>query len=380
MQLEQAWEIFNSVSLLTSLVGGVVLKAMIDALCKYAKIDEAYNLYNYSVKPRVYSRCCHHKHSWKYYEAETIIYGSFRDCVELDTVAYNTCIKSMLEAGKLHSAVSIYDRMISSDITPSLQTYGTMISVYGRGGKLEKAIEVFKTAQNLGVPLDEKLYTNMLNFYGKAGRFKEASHLFDKMKKNGIKPGLICYNSMINACATSGFHEEAESLLDEMCREGHSPDSVTYVALVRAYIESSHYSKAEETLFHVMPKKGVTPLPSHFNHLIIAYNKEGSINDALRIYDKMREMGVRPSIACCRSMMRAFLEFGLVEEGISFFETLHGCAKPDRYILSGAAHLYEFVGNGHEAAKVLDSINVQGLVFIRNLEVGSKCDRSNITC
>lgn len=46
MQLEQAWEVFDSVSGLSSLVGGIVLKAMIDALCKCLKIDEAYSLYN----------------------------------------------------------------------------------------------------------------------------------------------------------------------------------------------------------------------------------------------------------------------------------------------------------------------------------------------
>jgi pentatricopeptide repeat protein len=46
MQLELAWEIFDSVSELSSLVGGVVLKAMIDALCTCGNIDEAYSLYN----------------------------------------------------------------------------------------------------------------------------------------------------------------------------------------------------------------------------------------------------------------------------------------------------------------------------------------------
>lgn len=187
----------------------------------------------------------------------------------------------------------------------------------------------------------------------------------------------ISYNSMMNAYATSGRHEEAESLLYEMHKEGHNPDSVTYLALVRAYTESKHYSKAEETLFHVMPKESLTPSSSHFNYLILAFIKEGSINNAHRIYNQMREMGVRPNLVCCRSMMRAYLELGLAEEGISVFETLHGSVKPDSYILSAVAHLYQFVGNGHEAKRVLDSINVQGLVFIRNLEVGSKCDVSN---
>lgn len=45
--------------------------------------------------------------SGRYHEAESIIYGSFCDCVELDTVAYNTCIKSMLEAGALKFYLSL---------------------------------------------------------------------------------------------------------------------------------------------------------------------------------------------------------------------------------------------------------------------------------
>jgi pentatricopeptide repeat protein len=181
---------------------------------------------------------------------------------------------------------------------------------------------------------------------------------------------------MMNAYATSGRYEEAESLFREMHKEGHIPDSVTYLALVKAYTESKHYSKAEETLFHVMPKERLTPSSSHFNYLILAFIKEGSINNARRIYNQMREMGVRPNLACCRGMMRAFLELGLVEEGVSFFETLHGSVKPDSYILSAVAHLYEFLGNGHGAKNILDAINAQGLVFIGNLEVGSKRDAS----
>lgn len=45
--------------------------------------------------------------SGKYHEAESIINGSFCDRVELDTVAYNTCIKSMLEAGKMKYYLSL---------------------------------------------------------------------------------------------------------------------------------------------------------------------------------------------------------------------------------------------------------------------------------
>lgn len=90
----------------------------------------------------------------KHKEAENIIHKSFEGSLELDTVAYNTFIKAMLVAGwykafqpfieanirlthimthkfpfagKLHFASSIYDRMLSLGISPSIQTYNTMI-------------------------------------------------------------------------------------------------------------------------------------------------------------------------------------------------------------------------------------------------------------
>ncbi|TVU13043.1 hypothetical protein EJB05_46718, partial [Eragrostis curvula] len=199
-QLEQAQELFQSASA-SSLVGSHVYNAMVDSLCKCGKTDEAYNLFmemadqgnnrdavtvSILVSHLTKHVCCTHSHKMvvflpgKFQEAENIVHGCFRDKVQLDTVVYNTFIKLMLESGKLHSAVSIYERMISSGISPSMQTFNIMISVYGKGGKLDKAIQTFAAAQELGLPIDEKSYTNMLSLYGKAGRHRKASLLFDR--------------------------------------------------------------------------------------------------------------------------------------------------------------------------------------------------------
>lgn len=89
----------------------------------------------------------------KYHEVEDVIYTSFQANTDLDTVVYNTFIKAMLEAGrhclcflsfifwpyileikwqfhgtgKLRFAVSIYERMLFENISPSIQTYNLMI-------------------------------------------------------------------------------------------------------------------------------------------------------------------------------------------------------------------------------------------------------------
>ncbi|KAK1598127.1 hypothetical protein QYE76_018689 [Lolium multiflorum] len=376
-KLQKAQLLFESASAWFP-VGGLVYNAMVDALCKCSKTDEAYHLFMEMVD-RGHIRdavtisilVTHLTKHGKFQEAENIMHDCFAGEVELDTVVYNTFIKSMLESGKLYSAVSIYDRMIASGVPRSLQTFNIMISVYGLGGKLDKATEMFTAAQELGLPIDEKIYTNMLNIYGKAGRHQEASLLFSRMKERGIMPGQISFNSMINAYAASGQHHKAEVTFQEMQSCSHAPDSLTYLALIRAYTQGGCYTKAEEAI-QMMLGSNITPSSLHFNHLIFNFLKEGQIDEAHRICSQMRDIAVAADLACCRTMMRAYLEHGRVDEGISLFEMTCRLLKPDSFILSAAFHLYEHSGRESEAGDVLDVISLHGASFLRNLKVGSK--------
>ncbi|KAK9144218.1 hypothetical protein Sjap_004121 [Stephania japonica] len=307
----------------------------------------------------------------KHKEAESVIHKSFQDSLELDTVAYNTFIKAMLKAGKLHFATSIFGRMVSLGVAPSVQTYNTMISVYGRLRKLDKAIDMFDKACSLDAPLDEKAYTNMISYYGKAGKIQEAFDLFTKMQEEGIKPGKVSYNIMLNACAIAGLDEDATMLFQAMLRDGCSPDSFTYLALVRAYAASKKYSKAEETIIG-MQENGICPSCSHFNPLLFAYTKEGLIVKAEKVYGKIIEAGLKPDITCYQNMLRGYMDYKHVAEGISFFEQISESAKSDRFILSAAVHLYRFTGKELEAGIIIDSMNRLGVSFLKNLQVGLK--------
>jgi pentatricopeptide repeat protein len=132
-KLRKAQLLFESAS--TSFpVGGPVYNAMVDALCKCSKTDEAYHLFMEMVDrghirdavtisilvthltkhgKQVFNCyqslcmfspcCCVYSHCeitpGKFQEAENVIHDCFSGEVELDTVVYNTFIKSMLESG-----------------------------------------------------------------------------------------------------------------------------------------------------------------------------------------------------------------------------------------------------------------------------------------
>ncbi|KAK8969819.1 Pentatricopeptide repeat-containing protein [Platanthera guangdongensis] len=349
-QLNEALEIYALASR-SGVIGKAVYTAMIDTYCKCHKINEADLLYiemiekghgpavvAVSILVNAFSKNGYYSDALAgmFQKAELLIYDSFSTNADLDTVAYNTYIKAMLDSG----------------------------------GKLSSAIEMFNAAVNLVPSVDEKTYTNMISYYGKFGRVKEASLLFSKMKEGGIKPGKISYNIMINAYAIAGLHAEAENVFIEMANDGHSPDSLTYLALVRAYAQACMYYDAEKVISR-MNEAEISPTCAHFNYLILALVRERRIEDAERVCAQMKRAGLNPDLACCRTMVRMYMDYGRVEKGLDFFESTSGLIKPDGFILSAAVHLYEHAEKFAEAGKVLDDINLEGLLFLKNLKVGS---------
>lgn len=181
----------------------------------------------------------------------------------------------------------------------------------------------------------------------------------------------VSYNIMINVFACGGLYKEAEELFKAMQRDGCSPDSFTYLSFVRAYTESRKYSEAEETI-NSMQKNGVPASCTHFNLLFSAFAKAGVMPEAERVYNKMLGASLKPDLACYRSMLRGYMDYGHVEEGIEFFERMSESAEADRFIMSCAVHLYKSAGKGEKSASILESMGILGIGFLENLEVGSK--------
>lgn len=176
---------------------------------------------------------------------------------------------------------------------------------------------------------------------------------------------------MINVFAAAGLYHEAENLLLSMQKTGYSPDSLTYLAIIRAYTERLKYSEAEMAIMS-MQKEGISPTCAHFNLLLLAFTRTGLMGEADRIYRKIFSSGLNPDLESKSIMLRGYLDFGHVEEGIYFFERECCSVGPDRFILSAAIHLYKSASNESQAEELLNTMKNLGVPFLNNLEVGSK--------
>ena len=176
---------------------------------------------------------------------------------------------------------------------------------------------------------------------------------------------------MINVFATGGLYQEAENLFEVMQRDGHSPDSFTYISLVRAYTVSLKYAEAEKTI-DSMQKRGISVSCVQFNLLLSALAKAGLMAEAERVYGRLLGAGLNPDLACQRTMLRGYMDYGHLEEGIRFFESISKFVESDKFIMSAAVHLYKSAGQEEKAEAILESMSGAEIVFMENLKVGLK--------
>lgn len=181
----------------------------------------------------------------------------------------------------------------------------------------------------------------------------------------------LSYNIVISACADAKLYHEAESLLLGMQNSGFLPDSSTYLAIIRAYAEKKKYAEAEKTIIS-MQKGGISPTCAHFNLLLTALTRAGLMVEADRIYRRILSSGLNPDLDSKSKMLKGYLDFGCVEEGISFFKRECSSVGPDRYLLSAAIHLYRSAGNESHAEELLGTMRNSGVPFLDKLKVGSK--------
>jgi pentatricopeptide repeat protein len=177
-------------------------------------------------------------------------------CVE------DSMIIALAHAGDIDNAHIHRLRLIEQGASPSADAYGALIlSVKDTTDDASNALLLFNEALSSNIKMNIYLYNNIISKFAKARKADAALELFQRMKVDGVKPTSITYGALIGACARVGDVQSSETLFEEMC--GHEN------------------FKARVPPFNTMMQLYTMTKP----------NRER----ALWFYEKMREVGVRPT-------------------------------------------------------------------------------------
>ncbi|KAH7439414.1 hypothetical protein KP509_04G059600 [Ceratopteris richardii] len=160
---------------------------------------------------------------------------------------------------------------------------------------------------------DRFFHNLLIGMYGQCGALEEALATFFTITVRNI----FSWNLVIRTCTLNGHAEYALSLFDTMVREQEMPDHVTFLSLISACAQLKDMREARE-IEALISKSNMGSDVVIQSAIINMYNKCGSLDDAIRIFNSIQ---VR-DVVCWNTMMAAYSQLGHGEQALALFEEM----------------------------------------------------------
>ncbi|XP_024534904.1 pentatricopeptide repeat-containing protein At2g13600-like [Selaginella moellendorffii] len=189
---------------------------------------------------------------------------------------------------------------------------------------LERGRRIHADAIHTGYDSNPRVASSLINMYGKCGSAMEARRVFDRIQDRDRD--VVVWTAMILCYAENGEGFLALDLFSKMIRDGFSPNSWTLVALLKAcsslaakergvqvgekFVKADSLEKGMAIHSRVLGDE----LSNTFvaNSLVNFYAKCGSMVDAARVFDSMKERDV----VSWNSLVLGHVENGELEQAL----------------------------------------------------------------
>ncbi|XAR73286.1 hypothetical protein NMG60_11007204 [Bertholletia excelsa] len=249
-------------------------------------------------------------------------------------ISYNAMIEGYSKQEKLYEALDLFHEMRLRSFQPSLLTFVSLLGVSASLLTLQLSKQVHGLITKLGVSLDIFAGSALIDVYSKCSSVEDARLLFEEMSDKDI----VVWNAMLSGYAQQWENEEAIKLYLELQLSIQKPNEYTFVALITAASNLASLLLGQQ--FHnQLVKTGLDFDPFITNALVDMYAKCGSIEGARKIFD----CAAQRDDVCWNSMISTYAQHGEAEEALVMFERMiEGGVKPNYVtfiaVLSACVH------------------------------------------
>ncbi|XP_020109972.1 pentatricopeptide repeat-containing protein At3g20730 [Ananas comosus] len=282
--------------------------------------------------------------------------GSFEDALCLfrrierrDVISWNSLIGGCVLRGVVDNSFELFSSMLRDGLLPDHFTFGTILKACGKVKAHSYVEPIHALIVKLGYE-DESIVTgSLIDAYAKGRNMHSARTLYYSLHKSD----LVCSTALISGYSMEREHcHKAMELFSEINHRGMIVDEVILcsilnvcanvaslnlgrqihahtlknkssfdVAVANALIDM--YSKSGELhdahrAFNEMQYKNVISWTS----LIAAYGKHGIGEDAITLFIKMENEGVKPNDVTFLSILSACSHSGLTNKGMEYFNSM----------------------------------------------------------
>ncbi|GLU13201.1 hypothetical protein SLE2022_298460 [Rubroshorea leprosula] len=272
----------------------------------------------------------------------------FDTTADHNVISYNAMIEGYSCQEKLSEALDLFHNMRIRSFSPSLLTFVSLLGASAALCDIELSKQIHSLIIKFGVSLNLFAGSALIDVYSKCSCTEDARRIFEEMNERDI----VVWNAMAFGYTQQLENEEALKLFSELQLSRQKPNEFTFSALLTAASNLASLQQGQQ--FHTqLIKCGLDSDPFVINAIIDMYAKCGSFVDsyktfdsavwrdvvcwnsiitmyayhgeakeALRMFDRMIEGGIKPNYITFVGVLSACTHAGLVEQGLQHFESM----------------------------------------------------------
>ncbi|KAF2293189.1 hypothetical protein GH714_038793 [Hevea brasiliensis] len=247
-----------------------------------------------------------HLHPWIFRMVVNPLFGT------KVTFAYNTLIRTHASSSP-SLALTLFSNMRRAGVSPDHFTFPFALKACSR---LQMGQDLHSLIVKLGFDTNIYVQNALINLYGCCGLVDVAFKVFDEM----LARDLVSWSSMIASLADNGLAQEALALFQKMQLDGNvKPDEVVMLSVVSA-ISNLGCGSVDDSIrvFDKMPERNVLTWTALISGLAV----HGRCREALRGFYEMRETNLRPDHITFSGVLVACSHGGLVDDGWKVFKSI----------------------------------------------------------
>ncbi|KAJ9189596.1 hypothetical protein P3X46_000870 [Hevea brasiliensis] len=228
-------------------------------------------------------------------------------------VISSSVVHAYAKCREISDARLLFDEMNVRDIL----AWTTLVSGYAQLGDMEAANELF----DLMPKKNPVSWTALIAGYAKHGLGHKALELFTKMMMLHISPDQFTFSSCLCACASIASLNHGKQIHGYLIRTNFSPNTIVVSSLIDMYSKCGSMGIARLVFDLVGNKRDVVL----WNTMISALAQHGHGEEAIRLFDDMVRLRMKPDGITMVVILNACSHSGLVQEGLRLFDSMTSC-------------------------------------------------------
>ncbi|KAM3356454.1 pentatricopeptide repeat-containing protein [Capsicum galapagoense] len=291
-------------------------------------------------------------------EAEKLILEMDKKNLHIDEFTQSSLTRMYLEAGMVERSWSWFQRFHLAGQMSS-ECYSANIDAFGERGHILEAERAFNCCME-GKRLTVLEFNVMIKAYGISKKYNEACYLFDSMEKHGLSPDRCSYNSLIQMLAGADLPLKAASYARKMQEAGLVDDCIPYCAVISSFVKVGQLEMAVR-LFDEMITVDVKPDVVVYGVLINAFADIGSVKDATKYLVEMKKSGLEANAVIYTSLIKLYTKVGYLREAQETYKMLQSFeAGADVYSSNCMIDLFSERSMVRQAEEIFEHLKQKG--------------------